>query len=500
MKGVVIGGEVGAIIAREKPGEKIELGELLVSDNSSCKILLQVYDLSYGSQFSQQDRELMSGLHMEDSDTDFFEKEHRSYVLAKMKSLLTIKNAGSSQIVSSTKCLPDFFSSLRKVVADDLRFLNSSDNSLFLGNVRSGSKVLDVPVRLDGRNVLSHHILVTGTTGRGKSVFLSTLLWEIAKNDWCGVLVLDPHDEYIGRTRVGLKDHPRPEKIFYYTSDNSFPGCRSLKICITVLRPGHFDGIVEWSSAQEDCINAYYRRNPSGWIEDIVREVPLSDSRFHESTVAVVKRRILNILNLSISNNNIVGSGIFDVIHGEGTVRDIVNILRAGCVVLVDTSRIGGRTELLFGSIISNEILKSSKISGEKNISVLIEEAPRVLGIDVLERGSNIFATIAREGRKFGVGLIAVTQLPSLIPRSILANMNTKIILGTEMKPERTAIIESASQDLSSDDRAIASLDRGEAIVTTNFSRFAIPVKFPSFEEHALKDKSEKIQKRLFGS
>lgn len=87
-----------------------------------------------------------------------------------------------------------------------------------------------------------------------------------------------------------------------------------------------------------------------------------------------------------------------------------------------------------------------------------------------------------------------------MIPRSILANMNTKIILGTEMKPERTAIIESASQDLSSDDRAIASLDKGEAIITTNFSRFAIPVKFPSFEEHVLRDKSEKIQKRLFGS
>ena len=38
------------------------------------------------------------------------------------------------------------------------------------------------------------------------------------------------------------------------------------------------------------------------------------------------------------------------------------------------------------------------------------------------------------------------------------------------MKPERTAIIESASQDLSEDDRTIASLDIGEALISSNFS------------------------------
>jgi hypothetical protein len=62
--------------------------------------------------------------------------------------------------------------------------------------------------------------------------------------------------------------------------------------------------------------------------------------------------------------------------------------------------------------------------------------------------------------------------------------MNTKIILGIEMAPERQAIIESSSQDLSSDNRAIASLDKGEAIITSNFTKFAIPIKIPLFEEY----------------
>ncbi|PIN72776.1 ATPase, partial [Candidatus Woesearchaeota archaeon CG10_big_fil_rev_8_21_14_0_10_45_5] len=50
----VISGDFGRIIAREKSGNSIELGELLVSERGDLKIILQVYDLIYGSQISQQ--------------------------------------------------------------------------------------------------------------------------------------------------------------------------------------------------------------------------------------------------------------------------------------------------------------------------------------------------------------------------------------------------------------------------------------------------------------
>ena len=68
--------------------------------------------------------------------------------------------------------------------------------------------MLDVPIYLDGEKIFSHHILIAGTTGRGKSVLVSNLLWNSAAPDYCGILVLDPHDEYYGRNRFGLKDHP----------------------------------------------------------------------------------------------------------------------------------------------------------------------------------------------------------------------------------------------------------------------------------------------------
>jgi hypothetical protein len=66
--------------------------------------------------------------------------------------------------------------------------------------------------------------------------------------------------------------------------------------------------------------------------------------------------------------------------------------------------------------------------------------------------------------------------------------MNTKIILGNELSSERSAIIDSASQDLSTDDQNIASLDKGEAIISSNFTKFAIPIQVPLFEDYIQKN------------
>lgn len=64
------------------------------------------------------------------------------------------------------------------------------------------------------------------------------------------------------------------------------------------------------------------------------------------------------------------------------------------------------------------------------------------------------------------------------------------------MAPERNAIIESASQDLSDDNRIIASLDKGEAIVSSVFTRFAIPIYTPEFNDDFVKDYKNKLPKK----
>jgi uncharacterized protein len=481
--GQIIGGEHGKILMRVKSGSEIELGELFVSEWHGKKMLLQVYDLLYGSQISRLNMELISGMKLEeDNDLELTEPELRTYHLAILKNLLVIEHP----YAKVAKNLPPFFSKVRKLTREDMHFLSRPNNPLMLGKLRSGSQSIDIDVLLEGDRVLAEHILIPATTGRGKSNLTSCILWDCIDKDYCGVLVLDPHDEYYGRNGLGLKDHPTG--CVYYTTSRPPAGCRTLKINLRQIKPSHFNGAVNWSDAQSEALHAYHKHFKEQWIESMLLSDPLSE--FHEATLNVLRRRLRSLLHLKVINGALISESVFDSHTGESTVKDICDELERGRVVIIDTSTFSGAMEILVGSILSSEIFsryRRYKITGTLNdrpvVSIVLEEAPRVLGKEVLEHGSNIFSTIAREGRKFKVGLIAITQLPSLIPREILANMNTKIILGIEMAPERQAVIDSASQDLSNDARNIASLDKGEAIVTSNFARFAIPLKIPYFPE-----------------
>ena len=333
----------------------------------------------------------------------------------------------------------------------------------------------------------------------------SVLLWDALDKDYCGILVLDPHDEYYGRNKLGLKDHPSSDKVVYYTPNDVPSGCRTLKINLNLLKPGHFNGVVDWSDPQMQCLSQYRREFGNKWVEAIVLDKPLS-ANFFEGTIAVVKRRIMSLLDLEFNGSELFCNGVFSLNAGETTIADICKELEESKTVIIDTSDFSGSVEILIGSLIVTEIFskyKRYKMKGKLRdkpvISVVLEEAPRVLGKEALEKGPNIFSTIAREGRKFKVGLFAITQLPSLIPRQILANMSTKIILGIEMKPEREAIIQSSAQDLSDDDRNIASLDKGEAIISSNFTKFATPVKIPLFEEFVKRSKGSSVKKDFGG-
>lgn len=495
IKGQVIGGGLGKICLRQKSGEHFEIGELLICGDDSQRIILQVYDLTYGSQISQQNLELISGMKLEDdTDISFFDERVRNYTIAFAKPIALI----SGSRVRMCKQLPHFFNEVRQIEDSDLGFMITPKNPLFVGDLRSGSKRLDVPVSIAGKDVFSHHVLIAATTGRGKSNLVKVMLWSVVDADYCGVIVLDPHDEYYGRNGLGLKEHQRPDKVVYYTPRDAPVGGKTLKINLKQVRPNHFRGAVAFSDAQVQAMNAYYKEYGNKWVEAIVLEKPLKVD-FHEATVGVLKRRLTHLLDLDFDGSQLFCNGVFDISAGDTTVKDIANEVEQGKTVIVDTSGFGGAVEIMIGSMITTEVFnryKRYKAKGQLDdkpvVSVVLEEAPRVLGKEVLEAGPNIFSTIAREGRKFKIGLTAITQLPSLIPREILANMNTKIILGIEMKPERQAIIESASQDLSQDDRNIASLDKGEAIVTSNFARFAMPIKIPLFEDYAKQTGSDK--------
>jgi len=498
--GQIVAGEIGKILIREKSGEKIELGDLLVVEDAEGYLIIQVYDLLYGSQISKMAREQLAGLKLEGFGVglEFFEPQLRNYVLAQAKAVLRVTDKPVA-----AKTLPDFFGTVRHVEAKDLQFLSKPENPIYLGKVRSGSKVMDVPVYLDGSEALVHHILVPSATGRGKSNLVKVMLWSITGQDKFGVLVLDAHDEYYGRTGMGLKDHPKAREGLLYYSVNPPAGTSTLAVSLKAIQPAHINGIISLTEAQEQAVRRYYSEFRENWIENILRGTPIEGVK--DVTLGVLQRIINTKLSIHIRDGEIAcRNRLFSTTAGESTVKEIVGGLQDGKVVVIDTSKIGDEAELLIGSMIATSILDSYQnnkaegtLADKLPVSIVVEEAPRVLASEKLQTGENIYSKIAREGRKFKVGLIAITQLTSVIPRDILTNINTKIILGNEMATERRAVIDSAAQDLEDDDQMIASLDKGEAIVTSIFTRFAVPIQIPLFEDLVNEKRSSQKQSEL---
>lgn len=510
--GQIVGGGLKDIYIREKSDSQMELGDLLIADGDNSDYnIIQVKDIEYRSQVPQLTLDLSAGMKLEGygDNLEFMQPELRNYMVARAKSLLYVKkNDGGQYSTKSPKRPPSFFNSIRSINDDDLEFLKpeNPENSIYLGDIRSGSTVKEeVKVHIDLIKSLTHHIFIPATTGRGKSNLVRVMLWSILDSEGAGILVLDPHNEYYGdNVRKGLRDHPKKdEKLEYYSPDSGNQEALTLSINVKKILPNHFSGIGGFSSAQSEAMRMFYNKYRQNWIEEIAKEKDhkiLKTMGIDEKTAKVLKRKIETKLGVSSREDEsslddkkcIYKSNLF--VGGEtglSTINDIVESLEESKTVIIDSSKLSDFEELFVGSIISSNIFYKYKNYNSENlknrpvISIVIEEAPRVLGKDALESGmgNNIYGTIAREGRKFKLGLIAITQLASVIPRAILANMNTKIILGNEMSLERSAIIDSASQDLSDDNRIIASLDKGEAIVSSVFTRFAIPIYTPEFEK-----------------
>ncbi|MGH2589309.1 MAG: ATP-binding protein, partial [Actinomycetota bacterium] len=96
----------------------------------------------------------------------------------------------------------------------------------------------------------------------------------------------------------------------------------------------------------------------------------------------------------------------------------------------------------------------------------------------------NVFPRVAREGRKFKVGMCAVSQQPKLIDDELLSQFNTVFILGLADEKDRNILRGSSKQDISDLGPEIQTLMPGEAIVTNLEAPFALPAQIYLFEDY----------------
>jgi DNA helicase HerA-like ATPase len=121
-------------------------------------------------------------------------------------------------------------------------------------------------------------------------------------------------------------------------------------------------------------------------------------------------------------------------------------------------------------------------------IQVTVEEAPSILNPELM-RGQSVFKDISRQGRKFNIGLLVVSQQVSVLDNVILSQMNTEINLRLGNEREIRACIENASVNISGFENEFRVMSRGEAIVTQSYRELPLPIRIPLFDDIYQKDK-----------
>jgi len=431
---------------------------------------------------------------------------------------LPIGCIGDDGVFRKPKTIPPLNSQVRSLERSENNILKHFMGEIEVGFVTSGyHQVTGLPVGIPA-SVLNQHLGVFATTGMGKSNLMKVFCASAIISRTAGVLITDPHGEYaIGQPGVqdslGLVHHPMAkEGLSVYTiREGEIAGrysMKPLKIGFSDLNMSDLSLVFDLTPGQNEVINLLLPFHINDildfFIDENVDALPSSirttahigdhhdiAQRVRSASpdaLRLVQRQVRTLLDLTSKF----------VCRNESSIPDIIADLDKNRVVLIDIPGISDSAELFLLSAISRAIFKirqksffdGKSSSGNKTVLISIEEAQRVLS-DRLDK-TGIFRDIAMEGRKFGIGIGAITQQPKNIDARVLAQMNTFFIMGLADRQDREIIASSAKHDLRLLDTEIQTLDRGDAIVSTIGIPFPVSCRIHSYERYI-----EQIMKSL---
>jgi DNA helicase HerA-like ATPase len=473
---------------RAGPDEDLFLGELLVAIDEATgrRYLFRIVDVTYGSEHREPGwAERVAGTLLADDGRGeagahpLYEQARRTYRIAECRCLGYLTPDGTE--FRKPKSLPTQFSRVVAPETTDFEFLRTRMGDLEVGKLRSGETVVDFAVGISGRSLASH-VGVFATTGMGKSNLMKVVASQVLQAEGrYGMLLIDPHGEYRGE----LARHPwSGERLRTYAA-RPLPNTSSLRVSLAELTIDDLRTAYVWSRPQEEALFELERHYDSAglsWLltfaqlDDLAgfREIELN-GRIALNTLQVVHRRARRIVELPcISADPAVSVG-----------GAVVHDLEDGKVVLLDVSGLGSTEEVLVASFLTRRILErwqSAYLDDPEVhdrlpvVAIVLEEAQRVLS-KASDRDSNVFPRVAREGRKFKVGLCAITQQPKLLDDELLSQFNTFFILGLADEKDRNILRSSSKQDISAQGAEIQTLMPGECLIANLDAPFAIPAR-----------------------
>ena len=361
---------------------------------------------------------------------------------------------------------------IRKAEIDELKKVFQKDQAIKIGTVLTQP---EVDVKVDVNKMVSRHLAILAMTGAGKSNTTTVIIDQLLAKKGT-MLVFDMHSEYGNiefkngnKKRIAPKINPKNLSIGEYK--------KLLKVGENAvnqekyLRDAHNYAKAKVEDAKE------LKDEPINFIEEM--KFFLSDkanqleevNKSHYESVNQVLFKLEGLQNR------------YGYLFSSNDESSITKTIQPGCVNIIGLGSVDEKGVDIIVKHALTEILTERK-KGKLKFPVfcIIEEAHMIVSERRNTDSKYIISKIAREGRKFGVGLCLVSQSPKSLDSETLSQVNNLIILRL-VEPNDQSHVQKSSESLSNDLlKQLPSLNIGEAIILGQMTNIPTMVKIDEFK------------------
>ncbi len=329
----------------------------------------------------------------------------------------------------------------------------------------------NVHVNLDANNLVQKHCSILAKTGAGKSYTGGVILEELLEKG-VPLLIIDPHGEYAtlkfpnddksqSFERYGIMPKGFASQVTVYTPANRVlnPAADALfrlnGINISIKEFSQFfsdDASQNETGILFEAVSILKVEKQDYTIDDIIFKVGQNKSK--------VKWNVINRL---------------EALRDTGILSDkattINELVMDGKASIIDMKGVNPGLQAMIVSKLFTDIFEARKLNTIPPCMLVVEEAHNFCPEKGFERtiSTDILRTIASEGRKFGLGLMVVSQRPARVDKNILSQCNTQVIMKVTNPNDLKAIskgLEGISTDVEED---IKNLSPGVAMIVSTY-------------------------------
>ncbi|WP_457590400.1 helicase HerA domain-containing protein [Geoglobus sp.] len=301
--------------------------------------------------------------------------------------------------------------------------LGMSDDGVYIGLLGDTS----IKVKLDVNSLVQKHVCILAKTGGGKSYTAGVIIEELIEKG-VPLLIIDPHGEYAS---LRYPNDVREELERMDEFGVRPKGYSNIRVYVPPGSPftDRADGVIYLDGRNlevEEIIELGNITSPSAQalLYQVVRELD-------DYTIEDIMDKVEEIKNSSKS----VLLGALTKIQKSGLFSDnptpIDILLQRGRAVILDMRGVDPAYQDLIVARVCGKLFEMRKREEIPPGMIVIEEAHNFIP----ERGfgkavsTQILRTIASEGRKFGLGLMVISQRPARVDKNVISQCNTQIIL-----------------------------------------------------------------------